>query len=606
MPESTRDRERTFEAATAEEALSLVAEELGTDAEILAIERVTKGGIAGFFAKELVQIRARQGDDAGRVPARTARELEAPVARTAVAARASAAAAAVVRPEPVRSELVQHEAGRPVAGGVAGVLAQMLGQAEEREETFAEHLQARLATVPAGAPAPSVGGTSREAIDLTAFDNPSHQPTPQERVAALRREAERTRRGSAAGGGAAAAPAATEGSVRPATTTPDPAAQAAREEALRALILAEAAGGVAPAAPQAPDADVQRARTDALRSLVLDEARAAVRAAAEADPSPLALPAVTTSRVVERPSAPSAFEAAFGAIGAVDDDEQDAEYDDAIEHDDVAAEAPPTSAEIRAVEDRAAAAIAALRADRGRTAASAATDPAADMVVPTPAPAAPPMAPAEQVMATTDAAPEVRRPLWRLLSGAATDSHPGTGPVDWGVDALVHMGLPLALVRPAFELDPRDDLAWIEALAGAVATYCRPLPGGPHVLAGPRADRIGSAMGLAVTPFPEAPAYGGSVCLKTKADGPGRAWLSKVRGDRWLHVVAGGDWEDLVAKDPLAVSWVGLDALVPALQLCASRGLVLGYGSSGGPGAPVARAHPVEVALAIRSLVPRR
>jgi hypothetical protein len=139
-----------------------------------------------------------------------------------------------------------------------------------------------------------------------------------------------------------------------------------------------------------------------------------------------------------------------------------------------------------------------------------------------------------------------------------------------------------------------------------VATYCRPLPGGSFVLAGPRADRIGPAMGLEVTPFPEAPAYGGSVCLKTRADGPGRAWLSKVRGDRWLHVVAGGDWEDLVAKDPLAVSWVGADALVPALQLCASKGLVLGYGSAGGPGAAVARAHPVEVALAIRSLVPRR
>ena len=51
--------------------------------------------------------------------------------------------------------------------------------------------------------------------------------------------------------------------------------------------------------------------------------------------------------------------------------------------------------------------------------------------------AAPPEAPARQVALAAEAAPavvEVRTPLWRLVSAASTDSHPGTGPVDWGVD----------------------------------------------------------------------------------------------------------------------------------------------------------------------------
>lgn len=46
------------EAPTAEAALELVAERLGTRAQIASVERVRRGGVGGFFARELVQVTA--------------------------------------------------------------------------------------------------------------------------------------------------------------------------------------------------------------------------------------------------------------------------------------------------------------------------------------------------------------------------------------------------------------------------------------------------------------------------------------------------------------------------------------------------------------------
>jgi hypothetical protein len=51
------------EAPTAEAALEVVADKLGTRARIAGVERVRRGGVGGFFARELVQVTAT-GQDA--------------------------------------------------------------------------------------------------------------------------------------------------------------------------------------------------------------------------------------------------------------------------------------------------------------------------------------------------------------------------------------------------------------------------------------------------------------------------------------------------------------------------------------------------------------
>lgn len=73
MPEILHVGERVLvEARTASEALDVVNEELGTSARIVAVDTVVRGGIAGFFARELVQVVAEPPVDADGAPRPTA------------------------------------------------------------------------------------------------------------------------------------------------------------------------------------------------------------------------------------------------------------------------------------------------------------------------------------------------------------------------------------------------------------------------------------------------------------------------------------------------------------------------------------------------------
>ena len=184
----------------------------------------------------------------------------------------------------------------------------------------------------------------------------------------------------------------------------------------------------------------------------------------------------------------------------------------------------------------------------------------------------------------------------------STPMHPGTPP--WSPEALLRLGLPEAVVAPCRSLDPADDLAWLAAIAAAVTPLCRPLPSGPSLLAGPRATRLATALGLAtVTPPAPLPALG-DTAAKVRPQPGDRAWLAHVRGDRWLHLVAGGArWRTLLDDEPLAVSWLSAADLPDVLRAAAELGLVLGYGLDG---AGARRAHPTDVAVAVRALVAGR
>lgn len=185
------------------------------------------------------------------------------------------------------------------------------------------------------------------------------------------------------------------------------------------------------------------------------------------------------------------------------------------------------------------------------------------------------------------------------------DAAPG-GP-DWSLRNLQKLGLPGLVVDACRHLDPRDDGAWVTTIAHAVATLCRPLPAGPAVVAGPRAPRLAPWLGAPVVK-PGAPTPR-TVTFCTPAKGAVRHidWLRARIGRRWLHLVVGGDgWRNLLFEEPLAVSWVGDEALCDAVRLAAELGLVLGYGLAGAAGADATRANPVDVAYAIRAQVPRR
>ncbi|MDJ0925421.1 MAG: hypothetical protein QNJ77_12740 [Acidimicrobiia bacterium] len=68
MPEVTQQDKVTVEADTVEAALAEISTQLGEDAEIMRAQKVHRGGVGGFFAKEMVQLTARRRR--GSAPAR--------------------------------------------------------------------------------------------------------------------------------------------------------------------------------------------------------------------------------------------------------------------------------------------------------------------------------------------------------------------------------------------------------------------------------------------------------------------------------------------------------------------------------------------------------
>jgi hypothetical protein len=209
----------------------------------------------------------------------------------------------------------------------------------------------------------------------------------------------------------------------------------------------------------------------------------------------------------------------------------------------------------------------------------------------------------ERAMAEPDepqGAPETRPAGPRPVAAGGR----GMGPVAWEPDALVRIGLPFALIDQVVRLRPHDDLDWIRAIASWAAPYCRALPEGPCLLAGPRAMELADALGWPHVRCPDLPPSGGSVGLVFDASCADLGWLAQAQADRWVHAVVGGEgWEAVRDWTPRAVSWVGADALPEALRLCAGEGLPLGYGTVG---QRLVRIEPLEVALAIRELVGRR
>lgn len=174
------------------------------------------------------------------------------------------------------------------------------------------------------------------------------------------------------------------------------------------------------------------------------------------------------------------------------------------------------------------------------------------------------------------------------------------------MERLRELRLPRAIVDACEGLDPRDDGAWVMAIAAAVSSWCRPLPAPDAVLVGPRAHTLAGGLGLPSRRPGELVPDGGCVGLRVTDTHEGRAWVDGVRGSRWTHLVVGATrWQAFLFDDVTAVSWVGDESLPAALEAAGRMGLVLGYGLGAVTGKQPVRATPVDVALIIRSLLPR-
>jgi hypothetical protein len=185
----------------------------------------------------------------------------------------------------------------------------------------------------------------------------------------------------------------------------------------------------------------------------------------------------------------------------------------------------------------------------------------------------------------------------------------GTCPADeedgpmWSVRTLIRLGLPSGLVRTMEIDEDADDLAWTTALAAALRPLCRPLPTGRSLLVGPCARGLARQLGTPVARIGEPLRRTGDVAAALAGGAAGLDWLHRARRGRWLHLVAGGKgWRPLLHEDPLAISWATAEDLPEVIRLASELGLVLGHGPLHDG---IGRARPLEVALAVRALVPR-
>ncbi|MEX1004683.1 MAG: hypothetical protein WD990_08395 [Acidimicrobiia bacterium] len=166
-----------------------------------------------------------------------------------------------------------------------------------------------------------------------------------------------------------------------------------------------------------------------------------------------------------------------------------------------------------------------------------------------------------------------------VVAPAAPGAWRLAGEIRWDSGRLARLDVPAQILDAVTGVDPRDDLGWIAAIAGAVAPWCRPLPRGASEFVGPGSDRLATALEVSVA-------------------GRGSA------GERYGHLVVDerGTWDAAFGDDVLAVSWSRLGGAPTALRLAASMGLVLGYGMTDALGAPALRLSAVDVALTLREL----
>jgi hypothetical protein len=135
MLEKSNPDKVTVEAATVEDALAEISAQFGEDAEIMRAQKVHRGGVGGFFAKEMVQLTARRRRNTA--------------------------------PAPLRPQT------RPPGGGIADVLERMAQSADAEDSDFRTVLRRELSA------------TSRDELASLPAPKTSDEPAEEQPAAAV-------------------------------------------------------------------------------------------------------------------------------------------------------------------------------------------------------------------------------------------------------------------------------------------------------------------------------------------------------------------------------------------------------------------------------------
>lgn len=152
----------TIEAATVEEALGRLSTELGPGARILRADRVRRGGLAGFFAREVVEIEA-ESPDAGGAGVADAFDRMLAAAESGTESAPPAAGLLLTTPAPVVAgpptfATVAWDSSRMLEIGLPGALVQAVAALDPTDDLG--HLSALTAALaPVCGPLP--GGPAR-------------------------------------------------------------------------------------------------------------------------------------------------------------------------------------------------------------------------------------------------------------------------------------------------------------------------------------------------------------------------------------------------------------------------------------------------------------
>ncbi len=175
-----RQPDVTVECPTTEEALAEVTARLGPAAEIVSAQKVARGGIGGFFAREMVQIVARPAAPEPPPQPGIAGVLD----RLAVAADAEEARFQDVLRRELGNDLIdralsprlrgQSPAAQPTEEGGARLLPQPVrGECPERSEGGGGWVRRRSLLAPDALAPPGMGPPAWSVAALNALDVPA-------------------------------------------------------------------------------------------------------------------------------------------------------------------------------------------------------------------------------------------------------------------------------------------------------------------------------------------------------------------------------------------------------------------------------------------------
>ena len=81
------------------------------------------------------------------------------------------------------------------------------------------------------------------------------------------------------------------------------------------------------------------------------------------------------------------------------------------------------------------------------------------------------------------------------------------------------------------------------------------------------------------------------------------ALIAAADEDRWAHVVVGGKgWEDLLAIEPKAISWIDPADTARAIAAAEESGAVLAIGPTTDPESDLRLVEALDVAILLRSI----